>query len=297
MTRMSLTVVAQEGTPMSPTETPAISVAGVSKTFRRPAEHSSRKPRRAAVTTATQNIPNVGDVFTALHDVNLTVAKGEFISLVGASGCGKTTLLRMMSGLLPYDEGTIEVNGSMVTGVPDRVAFVFQEPALLPWRTVRDNLAFALQHLDLDKDAQESIIEDKLRMTNLSDFRDSYPHQLSGGMQQRAGLARALATQPDVLFMDEPLSALDAFTRRRLQQEIATIIESSGATCVLVTHDVDEAVFFSDRIVVMATGPGRVSEIVDAPFPRPRTHEELVGNGDAAAIRDRVLELVLGLHH
>jgi NitT/TauT family transport system ATP-binding protein len=260
---------------MTITDTPAIEVSAVTKTYQRQGKK--------------------GDVFTALSDVNLTVGRGEFISLVGASGCGKTTLLRMMSGLVERDTGSIQINGRSVQGVPPSIGFVFQEPALLPWRSVRDNLAFALEHKQLASAERDQIIEDKLRLTNLLEFANYYPHQLSGGMQQRAGLARALACSPDVLFMDEPLSALDAFTRRRLQQEIASIIEESGATTVLVTHDVDEAVFFSDRIIVMGTSPGRVREAITVPFSKPRTHAELLGNPHVAEIRDHVLQLVLGL--
>ncbi|MGH3493398.1 MAG: ABC transporter ATP-binding protein, partial [Sciscionella sp.] len=227
--------------------------------------------------------------------VSLEIEDGEFVSLIGASGCGKTTLLRMISGLIPASEGEIVINDRTVNGVPDQVGFVFQEPALLPWRTVRDNLAFALQGKGLTKDEIKSAIDDKLKLTNLEEFATYYPQALSGGMQQRAGLARALVGAPDVLLMDEPLSALDAFTRRRLQEEIAAIIGHIGATTVLVTHDVDEAVFFSDRIVVMGTSPGCVREIVPVSLPRPRRHADLVGSADAAKIRDRVLSLVLDL--
>lgn len=235
-----------------------------------------------------------GESFTAVSDVNLEVREGEFISLVGASGCGKTTLLRMMSGLTAAEEGTIRINGRVVDGVPPSIGFVFQEPALLPWRTVRENLTFALKHKRLSRTQLDSAINDKLALTNLQDFADFLPHTLSGGMQQRAGLARALAIDPDVLFMDEPLSALDAFSRRRLQQEIAAIIESTGTTTVLVTHDVDEAVFFSDRIVVMGTSPGSVREIVEVQLAKPRTHADLLGDPDVAELRDRVLKLILG---
>lgn len=236
-----------------------------------------------------------GADFLALDAVSLSVEPGEFISLIGASGCGKTTLLRMMSGLLPFDDGSIHVNGELVRGVPPSIGFVFQEPALLPWRTVRDNLRFALQQKSLPAEECDRLIDAKLELTHLQQFGDYYPYALSGGMQQRAGLARALVTDPDVLFMDEPLSALDAFTRRRLQQDIAQIITGIGATTVLVTHDVDEAVFFSDRIVVMSSSPGRVREIIEVPIPRPRSHAELIGNPVAAQLRDRVLSLVLGL--
>jgi len=254
---------------------PCISIEEVSKSYDRPGRHSTP--------------------FTALAEVNLDIADGEFISLIGASGCGKTTLLRMISGLIPTSSGRIAIKGREVAGVPDRIGFVFQDPSLLPWRTVRANLAFALQRHNLSAAEQEAAINDKLELTNLQDFASYYPQALSGGMQQRAGLARALVGDPDVLLMDEPLSALDAFTRRRLQEEIADIIGKIGATTVLVTHDVDEAVFFSDRIVVMGTSPGSVREVVHVPFARPRRHADLVGNPDAAAVRDHVLSLVLGL--
>jgi ABC-type nitrate/sulfonate/bicarbonate transport system ATPase subunit len=253
----------------------SIRLSGVSKSYLRPGRRAEK--------------------LTALTGVDLDIAEGEFVSLIGASGCGKTTLLRMISGLIPASEGQIAIKDRPVDGVPDQVGFVFQEPALLPWRTVRENLAFALQGKGLDKARIREAIDDKLVLTNLEQFADYYPQALSGGMQQRAGLARALVGTPDVLLMDEPLSALDAFTRRRLQEEIAAIIGQIGATTVLVTHDVDEAVFFSDRIVVMGTSPGSVREVVQVGLPRPRRHADLVGNPEVAKIRDRVLSLVLDL--
>jgi ABC-type nitrate/sulfonate/bicarbonate transport system ATPase subunit len=255
---------------------PCIAVHEVSKTYERPGRR--------------------GQGFTALTDVSLDVAEGEFVSLIGASGCGKTTLLRMISGLIPVSAGEIAIKGRRVDGVPDRIGFVFQEPALLPWRTVRDNLAFVLQRKKLAAAQIQGAIDDKLELTSLREFAGYYPQALSGGMQQRAGLARALVGDPDVLLMDEPLSALDAFTRRRLQEDIAEIIGAIGSTTILVTHDVDEAVFFSDRIVVMGTSPGSVREIVTVPLERPRRHADLVGNPEAARVRDHVLSLVLGLH-
>ncbi len=235
------------------------------------------------------------EALIVISKVSLVIDEGSFVSLIGASGCGKTTMLRMMSGLVPYDEGSIYVDGELVRGVPPSIGFVFQEPALLPWRTVRDNLAFALRQLQLPRQDIDERIAAKLRLTNLEDFASYYPHMLSGGMQQRVGLARALVGNPDVLFMDEPLSALDAFTRRRLQQEIGDIIAASGATTVLVTHEVDEAIFFSDRIVVMGIAPGSIREVIDVPLPRPRRHVDLLGNSVVAEIRDHVLGIILGL--
>lgn len=232
---------------------------------------------------------------TVLSDVSLAIPEGTFVSLIGASGCGKTTMLRMMSGLVPYDEGSIQINGQLVRGIPPSIGFVFQEPALLPWRTVRQNVAFALQQHPMSRRELEDRVSEKLLLANLQDFGDYYPRMLSGGMQQRVGLARALVGDPDVLFMDEPLSALDAFTRRRLQQDIADIIASASATTVLVTHDVDEAIFFSDRIIVMGTPPASIREVVDVPLPRPRRHVDLLQNPVVAEIRDHVLGTVLGL--
>jgi ABC-type nitrate/sulfonate/bicarbonate transport system ATPase subunit len=232
---------------------------------------------------------------TVLSDVSLAIPEGAFVSLIGASGCGKTTMLRMMSGLVPYDEGSIQINGQLVRGIPPSIGFVFQEPALLPWRTVRHNVAFALQQHPMSRQELEDRVSEKLLLANLQDFGDYYPRMLSGGMQQRVGLARALVGDPDVLFMDEPLSALDAFTRRRLQQDIADIIASASATTVLVTHDVDEAIFFSDRIIVMGTPPASIREVVDVPLPRPRRHVDLLQNPVVAEIRDHVLGTVLGL--
>jgi ABC-type nitrate/sulfonate/bicarbonate transport system ATPase subunit len=253
-----------------------IAIRDVSKTYERPGRRDQ--------------------AFTALTNVSLDIAEGEFISLIGASGCGKTTLLRMISGLIPASTGEVVINGRRVDGVPDRIGFVFQEPALLPWRSVRDNLAFVLKRKKMSAEQVQAAIDDKLRLTNLQDFVGYYPQALSGGMQQRVGLARALVGDPDVLLMDEPLSALDAFTRRRLQEDIAGILGATGTTTILVTHDVDEAVFFSDRIVVMGTSPGSVREIVNVPLGRPRHHGDIIGNPEAAKVRDHVLSLVLDLH-
>ncbi len=262
------------GLPPDPHAQARIELRSVSKRFARPGK--SLEP------------------LTVISQVSLAIQAGEFVSLIGASGCGKTTMLRMMSGLVPYDEGTIHLSGTLVRGVPPSIGFVFQEPALLPWRTVRDNISYALQR-QLPGEELRAAVDDRLRLANLQGFADYYPRMLSGGMQQRVGLARALVGNPDVLFMDEPLSALDAFTRRRLQQDIADILGAASATTVLVTHDVDEAIFFSDRIVVMGTPPASIREIVDVPLPRPRRHVDLLNNAVVSEIRDHVLGTVLGL--
>jgi NitT/TauT family transport system ATP-binding protein len=236
-----------------------------------------------------------GSANIALRNVNLTVGRGEFVSLVGASGCGKTTLIRMIGGLAPYDTGTITVNGIAVRGVPKRLGFVFQDAALMPWRTVRKNVAVGLNE---SKSLSHRVIADKvdavLDLVGLADYGDYYPRQLSGGMRQRAGLARALVSEPDLLLMDEPFGALDAFTRLRLQEELALIVSRTNTTTVFVTHDVDEAVFLSDRVVVLSSAPGTVKEIVTVDLPQPRLNRQsLLDNRRAAELRDHVLRLVI----
>ena len=234
-----------------------------------------------------------------LEDVSLDVHRGEFVSLVGASGCGKTTLLRMIAGLAPYDSGTVKVNGDLVRRVPPRVGFVFQSSALLPWRSVRSNVAMGLneKRRTLSRSEIEEKVEQHLALVGLSapGVGDYLPRQLSCGMQQRAGLARALVGEPDVLLMDEPFGAVDALTRFRLQEELAAIVERTSATVVFVTHDVEEAVFLADRVAVMGTHPGRIKEIVDIDLPRPRDRRHDSENSHrVTALRERVLQLVLG---
>lgn len=230
--------------------------------------------------------------FMALRDVSLEVEAGEFVSIIGASGCGKTTLLRMLAGLTAYDTGEIRLRGELVRGIPARVGFVFQAPSLMPWRSVWENVALGLIPLggSLSGEERERRVAAQIELTGLGGFEKSYPHEISGGMQQRVGLARALVAEPDVLLMDEPLGALDAFTRMRLQEELARIVERTGATTVFVTHDVDEAVFLSDRIVVMATSPGRVTTVLSVPMPRPRVRAEMFGDVQMAQIRGEVLK-------
>ncbi|HET8528441.1 MAG TPA: ABC transporter ATP-binding protein [Gaiellaceae bacterium] len=227
-----------------------------------------------------------------LKDVDLTIRRGEFVSLVGQSGCGKTTLLRMIAGLAPYDAGVVKVAGRRVTSVPPRIGFVFQQAALLPWKTVRQNVLLGLNETrkTLTKQEKEERVTHQLQITGLADAADLLPRQLSGGMQQRTGLARALVSDPDVLLMDEPFGAVDALTRIRLQEELAAIVDRTEATVVFVTHDVEEAVYLADRVAVMTIGPGQIKEVVPVDLPRPRDRSPEV----IAPIADHVLELVLG---
>jgi ABC-type nitrate/sulfonate/bicarbonate transport system ATPase subunit len=234
-----------------------------------------------------------------LQDITLTIESGEFVSLVGASGCGKTTLLRMISGLAPYYPGTISIDGQVVRGVPKRVGFVFQDAALLPWKTVSDNVAVGLNEVRGSYTRQQiaGIVEEKLGLVGLSEHAHKYPRQLSGGQQQRAGLARALVGEPELLLMDEPFGALDAFTRLRLQEELADIVERLRTTTVFVTHDVEEAVFLSDRVVAMGANPGTVRDVVDVDLPRPRTSREAALNSARGIeLRENILQLVMGTH-
>jgi NitT/TauT family transport system ATP-binding protein len=206
----------------------------------------------------------------------------------------------MIGGLAPYNPGVIKVAGKVVKGVPKRLGFVFQDAALMPWRTVRANVATGLNETGkgLDRQTIKAKVEDAIRLVGLDRFADYYPAQLSGGMKQRAGLARALVGEPDLLLMDEPFGALDAFTRLRLQEELAAIVTRTSATTVFVTHDVDEAVFLSDRIVVMSTAPGTVREVVTVDLERPRLRRQgMLENQRAAHLRDHVLGLVIADQH
>ena len=207
---------------------------------------------------------------TALEAVDLKVRQGEFISLVGPSGCGKTTLLKMLSGLLSVTEGTIHLAGSPVEGPRHDVGIVFQAPTLLPWRNIRDNVMLPVEIRKLDRRHYGNRAAELLEMVGLTGFEDRLPSELSGGMQQRAGICRALVHDPGVLLMDEPFGALDAMTREFMNIELLRIWRESGKTIVLVTHSIPEAVFLSDRVVVMSPRPGRVVDVVDIQLPRPR---------------------------
>lgn len=213
----------------------------------------------------------------ALGGVSLGVREGEFVALVGPSGCGKSTLLRIVSGLGRPDRGSVLVNGVPLNGPGTRVGFVFQDPNLFPWLTIRQNIAFGLALGGRHK-KQAAEIEEFIRRIGLSGFADALPHHLSGGMAQRAALARALVNRPQVLLLDEPLSALDAFTRMAMQDEIRAIVRQRGTTTLLVTHDIDEALYLSDRIVIFSPRPGRIQEEIriDAHFPRVRNAPRFV---------------------
>ena len=212
-----------------------------------------------------------GTDLPALVDVDLVLAeKSQFVSLLGPSGCGKTTLLKIIAGLLAPTNGSVAIDGARVTGPgPDR-AVVFQDFVLLPWDSVLSNAAFALEMRGVPKQDREAVAREKLALVGLTGFESSYPHELSGGMKQRVGLARALAADPETLLMDEPFGSLDALTRQLLQEELLEIWQADRKTVVFVTHSIEEAVFLSDVVLVMGTRPGRVLERVELDLPRPR---------------------------
>lgn len=207
---------------------------------------------------------------TALDDVSLSIGKGEFVSIVGASGCGKSTLLRLVDGLTGASSGDVLIGGQpMHKPGPDR-AFVFQQDCLFPFRTVIDNVTFGLDIQGISKRVARDKGRELMNLVGLSGFEDHFPHELSGGMRQRANLARALAVDPEVLLMDEPFAALDGQTRELMQEELLRIWEQSRKTVLFVTHQIDEAVYLSDRVIVMTARPGRVKAEVRIDLPRPR---------------------------
>lgn len=245
-------------------------------------------------------IQNVGKVFNtaggrtfeALKGVNLQIEEGEFISVIGHSGCGKSTLLNLVAGLYPMSSGRIMVDGSLVTEAgPDRMV-AFQNHSLLPWLTVRQNIELAVKavHKNLSETERKALVDEHLAMVNLNAAADKKPGQISGGMKQRVGIARALVTQPKVLLLDEPFGALDALTRGRLQEQLLKIWEAHRITVMMITHDVEEALLLSDRIVMMCNGPSaRVGEIMTVELPRPRTRMEVINNPNYYRQRNELL--------
>lgn len=224
----------------------------------------------------------------ALKDFNLEVKENEFTVIVGPSGCGKSTFLYMVAGFEKPTEGKILLDGKPITKPgPDR-GIVFQEPALYPWRTVLGNVMFGLEIMGMSKEKAREKAMQYIRMVGLTGFENAYPHTLSGGMKQRVGIARALAYDPEILLMDEPFGALDAQTRKIMQQELVKIWEKTKKTVIFVTHSVIEAVYLADTIVVMTARPGRVKGIINVDLPRPRSYTDK----EYLKIRERVLALL-----
>lgn len=213
----------------------------------------------------------------ALDDISFEIHPNEFVSIVGRSGCGKSTLLKIISGLLPKSEGSVEVEGVEVKDPPRKIGFCFQNPALLPWRVTIGNILFPFEILckseSLDKEQCQKRAQDLIELAGLKGFEQSYPYELSGGMQSRVAICRALIHDPSILLMDEPFGALDAMTRDTMAFELQRIWQQMKKTVMFVTHSVSEAIFLSDRVLVLTPRPGRVKEIMDIDLPRPRTME------------------------
>ena len=218
-------------------------------------------------------ISREGERVVALESVSLTVREGEFISILGPSGCGKSTLLRIIAGLLRPTDGSVLLRGEAVRGPRREVGIVFQSPVLFPWWTVLQNVMLAVEVLGLPREEYRQRAISLLGMMGLSGFENSFPFELSGGMQQRVAIARALLHDPDVLLMDEPFGALDAITRERMDLELLSLWHAKRKTVVFVTHSIPEAVFLADRVAVMTPRPGRVAGLVEIGLPRPRTLE------------------------
>ncbi|MCI7106665.1 MAG: ABC transporter ATP-binding protein [Lachnospiraceae bacterium] len=218
---------------------------------------------------------NAGNDVQALTGVNLDIYKGEFISLLGPSGCGKTTLLRSIADLQEPTEGTVRIGGMTPKEVrlQQKFGFVFQQPVLFDWRTVKKNVELPLEIMYQSKEERSERADKMLEMVGLKDFANHFPKQLSGGMQQRVNIARAFGIRPEILLMDEPFSALDEFTKEKLHEDLLRIWRKTNKTVIFVTHNIQEAVFLSDRICVLSPHPGRLSAVVDVDLPRPRTLE------------------------
>lgn len=228
-----------------------------------------------------------GEEILALNGINLDIKPGEFVSLVGPSGCGKSTLLRLIAGLDFPDKGVLTLDEKIITEPDCERGFMFQNHTLLPWLTIYDNIAFGLKARKIFKEKKDEI-DKYIELVGLKGFEKSYPHQLSGGMCQRASLARALVGHPKVLLLDEPLGALDAFTRMNIQDEILRIREEHNMTMIMVTHDVDEAIYLSDRVVIMSARPAKIEKIMDIELSRPRARS----HADFLRYRAKALKLL-----
>ena len=230
---------------------------------------------------------DAGDI-VALQDIDFEIAPREFVSVVGPSGCGKSTLLRCIGGLIPPTSGEIRIGGQVVTEPDPRIGYVFQKAVLLPWRTVEDNVMLPFEVAGRPTEANRDKALEVLEMVGLSEYLKHRPTELSGGMQQRVSVARALATEPSILLMDEPFGALDAQTRDSMNVELLRIWNEAQTTVVFVTHDIGEALFLSDRVMVMTARPGRVHDIVEVDIDRPRAFEQVELDERFWSLRQRI---------
>jgi NitT/TauT family transport system ATP-binding protein len=245
---------------------PGVEIRGVGKAFRRQGDDG---------------------MLRVLNDVNITLAERTFACLVGPSGCGKSTLLRIIDGLMPPDTGEVRIDDKPIKAPSLDRGFVFQGFNLLPWRTVVGNIEFGLENLGMKKEDRRPRAAEVLKLVDLEGFENYYPAQLSGGMQQRVGLARALAVNPSLLLMDEPFGSVDDQTRMLLQEELLTIWERDQKTVVFVTHDIEEALYLGDQVVVMRARPSQISRVIDVPFGRPRA-EEVRGSPEMARLKQEI---------
>ena len=230
----------------------------------------------------------------AVGNVSFSIEEGEFVCVVGPSGCGKTTLLKCIAGLLRPSAGEVLLRGDRVTGPPEQMALVFQEysRSLMPWMSVRNNVLLPLRHKKLSRAERRSLVEDALRAVGLVGFMDRYPWQLSGGMQQRVAIARALAYQPQILLMDEPFASVDAQTRGDLEDLVLQVRDEFGITILFVTHDIDESVYLSDRVVVLTHAPTEVKEVIPVALPKPRDQIATKELAEFARLRAHVYRLI-----
>jgi NitT/TauT family transport system ATP-binding protein len=234
--------------------------------------------------------PYAGSHVTAVHDVSLDVQQGDFVSVVGPSGCGKTTILNMVAGFIPHSGGEMLLNGKAISGPGPERGVVFQSFALFPWKTVLDNVGFGPKMRGVPKAERDKIAHEYLALAGLSHAANRYPNELSGGMQQRVGVVRALANNPEVLLMDEPFASVDAQTRMTLQEELTRIWQARKPTVIFVTHDVAEAVFLANRVVVLSKG--RVLDQVEVALPRPRVWDDLIEDETFKRLSAQVLHMV-----
>lgn len=226
---------------------------------------------------------------TALRDVSIEVESGEFVCIVGPSGCGKTTLLRIIAGLESASSGNIYVDGKVMNDPCPKKGMIFQEFALFPWRTVQKNIEFGLEYTNVPNENRKEIINKYLKMVNLTEWQDRYPFELSGGMRQRVAIARALANNPEILLMDEPFGSLDAQTRNILQEEVLRIWKETGKTIIFVSHNIEEAIYLGNEVVVLTALPGQIKNIHPVRLPRPRNRASV----DFIKLRERILKEVV----
>jgi NitT/TauT family transport system ATP-binding protein len=232
----------------------------------------------------------------ALRDIDLEIGKGEFVTIVGPSGCGKTTFINVVAGIVKPFTGEVLINGRRIEGPGSDRTMVFQDYALMPWRTVEANVRFGIefQKKGFDRAEVRRRVQHYIDLVGLSGFERSFPYELSGGMRQRVGLARALVSEPDVLLADEPFAAVDAMTREAMQAELERIIAETGQTVVLITHSIDEAITLGDRVVIISNRPGRIREVVDVNLPRPRAEHDVKSLPEYGRLREHVWDLLKG---